>query len=272
MEKLFVLGDSGLVGSAIIKRLKADYEIIGVSRDPIAEAKWKHLKFDLESDRLLPILEATQPSAVISCTRGDFEKQMETHREIVQYATKAKAKVYFFSTANVFDGAPDSIKMETDLVNATSAYGRFKMDCEKLLMEGLKQNAIILRLPMVFGENGPRVKAIIAAIQNEKSVELYENLIFTSIWDTQLAHMFKHILTSDLKGIFHLTSKDAMDHVSFYGKFLSKNALTEIGSIKHKEPYYLALGTQRHELVDFEYSNDDVIDKIKRVIKKYSKN
>lgn len=268
MKKLFILGDSGLVGSALIKLLKDDYDITGVSRDEIPGAEWKHLKFDLESNRLLPLLKATQPNVIISCTRGDFDKQLETHLEIVKYASQNEAKVYFFSTANVFDGVHDSIKIETDLVNATSAYGRFKIDCEKLLTEGLDCNAIILRLPMVFGETAPRVKEIIAALRNEKSIELYENLIFTSIWDTQIAYMFKHILESDLKGIFHLTSKDVMDHTIYYGKFLHQKVSTEIGNIKHQEPYYLALGTNRQELVDYEYSNEDVIEKIKAAIKK----
>ncbi|MBF4693994.1 sugar nucleotide-binding protein [Fusibacter ferrireducens] len=269
MEKLFILGDSGLVGSAIIELLKEDYDITGVSRDQIPKAKWKHLKFDLESDQLLPILEATQPSVIISCTRGDFEKQLETHREIVKYASQTNAKVYFFSTANVFDGIPNSVKIETDLVNATSAYGHFKINCENLLTEGLAQNAIILRLPMVFGKKSPRVKEIVAALRNEKSIELYENLIFTSIWDTQIAFMFKHILESDLRGIFHLTSKDVMDHTTYYRKFLHNNVLIEKGNIKHQEPYYLALGSTRQELVDYEYSNDDVIRKIKKALKKF---
>lgn len=269
MKKLFILGDSGLVGSAIINLLRDDYDITGVSRDLIPEAKWKHLKFDLELNQLMPILEATQPHVIISCTRGDFDKQLETHLEIVKYASQSNAKVYFFSTANVFDGTPDSVKTETDLVNASSAYGRFKIDCEKLLMEGLAEKAIILRLPMVFGEKAPRVKEIIATLRNEKSLELYENLIFTSIWDTQIAYMFKHIMESDLKGIFHLTSKDIMDHTTYYGKFLNQNASTETGKIKHQEPYYLALGTVRSELVDYEYSNEDVIEKIKEAIKKF---
>ena len=268
MKKLFILGDSGLVGSALIKHLNDDYDIIGVSRDEMPGAKWKHLKFDLESNHLLPILEATQPDVIISCTRGDFDKQLTTHLEIVEYASPKDVKVYFFSTANVFDGISDAIKMETDLTNATSAYGQFKIDCEKLLIDGLGHNAIILRLPMVFGVNAPRVKEIISALQSERHIELYENLLFTTIWDTQIAYMFKHILEFDLKGIFHLTSKDIMDHVTFYRKFLGKKALTKTGHIKHHEPYYLALGAQRDDLIDFEYSNDDVIEKIKEALKK----
>ena len=93
-------------------------------------------------------------------------------------------------------------------------------------------------------------------------------MIFTNIWDTQIAHMLKHIMESDLKGIFHLTSKEVIHHINFYDKFLDKNASKEVGKIKHHMDYYLALGTDRKELLDFEYSNEEVARKIKSVVKK----
>ncbi len=268
MKRLFVLGDTGLVGSAIIGLLEGQYEILGVSRHGVSNSTWKHLNYDLESERLFPILEATQPDIIISCTRGNYDKQLEAHIDIIEYAANSGVRVYFFSTANVFDSTPDAIKSEYDTVNATTEYGKFKIECERILKDGLEDHAIIIRLPMVFGEKSPRVKEIIAAQKNEKAIELYDNLIFTAIWETQVAYMFKHILDKELVGTFHFTSTDVINHLDFHKKLLNKKASTEIGKIKHHEAYYLALKTERHELKDFEYTNEDVIEKIRNVIKK----
>ena len=268
MKKVFILGDSGLIGRAIIKCLKDEYDILGISRHEVSHDNCHHLNLDLETEKLLPILEATSPDVIVSCTRGSYDKQLEAHIDIIEYAADTDTRVYFFSTANVFDGEPDAVKSEDDRVHAATEYGKYKVECEKILRDGLGDNAIIIRLPMVFGENSPRVKEIIAAMNHEKAIEIYDNLFFTTIWDTQVAYMFKHVLEEGYTGIFHFTAKDVMNHLTFYNKILSKKASIEVGKIKHNADYYLALKTAREVLKDFEYTNDDVIGEIKAVIKK----
>jgi len=266
MKKVMILGDTGLVGQAIIKQLENKYKIYGISRKKLENENWKHISFDLEKENILEVLHDEKPEIIISCTRGDYKAQIETHKKIAEYSTESNAKVYYFSTVNVFDDDPNSIKFEDDKTCSKSDYGQFKIECENLLIKELGDNVIIIRIPMVYGQNSLRVNEIRKVIEKLDLLVVYENMYFTTIFDTDLAIQLKYIIEKDLKGIFHLASKDIINYKDFYNKILEDNTQFKLVGIENYEKYYFAIKTKRKELCDFQFSNDDVVHKIRRSI------
>lgn len=268
MKTVFVLGDSGLVGKAIINQIKNEYNVYGASRKDLNSNGWTHLSFDLEKDNIVDLLYELKPELIISCTRGEYGAQLKCHEKIIQYAKKYKSKLYYFSTANVFDGDPTTVKYESDRTFSISDYGSFKIKCENMIIKELVDKGIIIRLPMVYGADSLRVNEIKKTIHQNKSLEVYNNLYFTAVWDIDVAKQLKYIIENNLKGIFHLAPKDVVNHLDFYRRFLPLELIISENSIQDYEKYYLAIKTERKELNHLEFSNDDVIMRIKETIER----
>lgn len=261
-----ILGVSGLVGSEIVQQFKGEYEIHGISRKKIETETWNHIAFDLEKENITDVFMNVKPDIIISCTRGNYVEQLITHKKIAKYCSDNNSKLYYFSTANVFDSVPDSAKYEDDETCSESDYGKFKIKCEKLLKEELNDKVIIIRLPMVYGRKSLRLDEIKNSIDSGKPLEVYQNLYITSILDVELVRQLKYIIENDLKGIFHLASNDVINHAEFYRKLNNKNLHIKLNKIDNFDRYYLAIKTKREELKKFNFSNDDLISKLREYI------
>jgi len=266
MKKLLIIGVTGLVGTEISKQLKAKYQIYGISRTPIDTPDYTHISFDIEKDNMSEILSEVKPDLIISCTRGDFERQLLCHKKISEYCSVNEIRLYYFSTANVFDGCPDGVKFETDTPCSDSPYGKFKINCEELIKGVMGEKAIIIRLPMVFGENALRVNQIRDAIMNQEQIKVYDNLIITTITDIALVKQLRFIIENELTGVFHLASLDEVNQVDFYKKSIGSDDIIEISHIDEVETYYLAIKSNRDELKQFKFTCGEMIDLIRGYI------
>lgn len=214
--KILILGDTGLIGKALVCALK-DHEIIGLSRSS-EEQVYEHIVFDLETDSILPILNQVNADLIISATRGNFDKQIACHDTIIHYAKQHAIPVHFYSTANAFDGIKDKMHGETDQPLAESPYGQYKIKVEEKL-KALK-NFLIIRLPMVFGADSPRVKDILKHQAGKEAMTVYDPIELSLATDQYIAQTHKHLIEQSIKGIVHITSVDTISMVDFYKLFL----------------------------------------------------
>ncbi len=252
MKKVLVLGGSGFIGKAIIKELLDDthwdiYTTYNNSPSPL-ELK-KSLKLDLSRlEDFMLLLKSLSPDIIISCMRGDFELQLKLHQEIAEYLKAKEGRVYFFSTANVFDKDNSKIHYETDQTGSISPYGIFKLTVENLLEEKLADKAIIIRLPQVLGKASPRLKQLKAASQSGVEITVYPNLLINTITDELVGQCTAYIIENDLKGIFHVTANDVMSHKSFYLKLIEELSLTNISLVDDEEEEgYFAIASQKND-------------------------
>lgn len=262
MKKALIMGDSGLIGKAIIEALQPSFLLYGLSRTNQANQYIAHRAFDVSNTDIRPILEEIAPDIIISCIRGPFEDQLRCHEQIACYAYLHQLKVYFFSTANVFDEDPSRLFYEADPVAAVSDYGILKIRCERLLTETLKDRAVILRLPLVFGHESLRTQQIIKARETGEAIEIYENAMISTVLDAQVAEALKLIIEKDMRGIFHFGPSEAVSQEVFYRQIVEENLL-KIDSIAGVDAYYLALGHHRTELDGIFDSNLAVAERIK---------
>lgn len=215
---VLVLGGGGLAGSAMMKALQAaGYSVSGTCRTPREDGGTPNLlHFDLdEPQSIVPLLENTRPDAVISCLRGDFTRQLEAHRLLADFLHQHSGKLIYLSSANVFDGDLSRPHYEGDALCSDSSYGQFKIACEQLLQACLGKNCVILRPPEIWGRDCPRLRILIKSIREGTPLQTYENLSVNYTTDAQIARWTALILEHDLRGVFHVGTRDMSDYTAF---------------------------------------------------------
>lgn len=268
MEKVLILGGSGLVGRALINEFKGGYEIYGTYSTTSMTSLPDDKQFQLEVqeiNKLKEIISSIQPNIVISCLRGEFDQQLKFHKEMAEELRNTNSRLYYFSTTNVFDGDFSKPHIEIDVPNAESDYGKFKIDCENMLKDILADTVIILRIPAIWGKDSPRWNMIKENIKNAKGIDVYSNLVCNNLLDVQLARQLRFIIENKLKGIFHLGSVDTMTQSQFF-----EQVITKLGSgrdmLKYNyyqdgsNTYYFVLKSTRDDIPEsLKSTNKDII-------------
>lgn len=267
MEKILLLGASGLVGRALIKEYKDKFDLYGTYATTLTDLPLnKQFQLELtQTEELREILQSIKPDIVISCLRGDFEQQLQFHKEMAEELRKINSKLYYFSTTNVFDGDLSKPHIETDVPIAESEYGKFKIECENMLTDILAERVRIIRIPAIWGKDSPRWTSIKQSIQNAKVIDVYSNLKCNNLLDTQLAKQLRFIIENNLQGIFHLGSIDMMTQSEFYEQIIIKSG-SRSDLLRHNyyldssNTYYFALKSIREDISEsLRSTNKDII-------------
>ena len=216
-HRILILGGSGYIGNAIYKELGPYFRTFGTYRTPNAafETNTQFFHYNVEQDDVYEILELCKPSIIISALRGDFNAQTIAHQHIAEYAKEFGSKVIFLSSANVFDAYSKYPSYEIDKTLSHSVYGHFKIKIENLLLRLPKKQVAVIRLPMIFGTNSPRMQDIKQTILDKESIEIFPNLILNITLDKKVTQQIHYIINRNKHGIFHLGSTDLVHHDDF---------------------------------------------------------
>ncbi|WP_144554960.1 sugar nucleotide-binding protein [Bacillus sp. X1(2014)] len=267
MEKVLILGASGLVGSALLNEFKDEFDLYGTYSTSLTSLP-DEKQFQLgvhQIDKLKEIIQSIKPEIVISCLRGDFDQQLMFHKELALEIKHTRSRVYYFSTTNVFDGDLLKPHTESDKPMAESDYGNFKITCENILKEILDERVMIIRIPAIWGKNSPRFKLIKESIKNNKVIDVYNNLVCNNLLDVQLAKQLRFIIKNQLKGVIHLGTKDSMTQGQFFKQVISKLAseknILRYQSYQDKDvTYYFQLTSNREDVPSFlQCTNEEII-------------
>ena len=171
------------------------------------------------------------------------------HQDIVNYGKVHRMMLYYYSTANVFDGDPSEIKVESSPLNAKSEYGIFKATCEAIIKSF--DNGHIIRLPMVLAKESPRMHQIQNA--HLEKIIICDVLYLSVILANQIAIMQREVIEKDLRGIFHFATVDTIKQKDLYETLVKKKEYLDIQSI---DKYYLAIVTTRKDIEATFYIKD----------------
>lgn len=216
-HRILILGVSGFIGSAIYKELYGYFKVFGTYRtpQPYLEKNKQFFHFNMEEDDVYEILKATKPTIIISALRGDFHSQIIAHSHVLEYTAANNVKIIYLSSANVFDAYSKYPSYETDQTLSNSIYGHFKIKIENMLLKLPKKQVAIIRLPMVFGNNCPRINDIKEHLSLNQAIEVFPNLIMNVTLDTKLTQQIHYVINRNKYGIFHLGSTDLVHHDEF---------------------------------------------------------
>jgi dTDP-4-dehydrorhamnose reductase len=214
---ILILGASGFLGGALYKELCPYFRTFGTyyTENKTLEKNRHFFQFDFEEDDIFEILDIVKPSIIISSLRGDFSKQVLLHQHLAEYIFKKETKLIFLSSANVFDAYSKYPSYEQDKTYSNSVYGHFKIKIENMLLRLPKKQIVILRLPMVFGAQSPRIIEILQNIKENEPIEVFPNLIMNVTTDSKLTQQIHYIINRSKSGIFHLGSSDLVHHDDF---------------------------------------------------------
>lgn len=266
MERILILGASGLVGKALSKELNEKYDVYGTyNRNKILSINSTY--YDMSKvNKIADILNKVKPSKIVYCLTGDFNTQIELLNELTKYLMPINGKIYFCSTGNVFDGDTTVSHFKNQEPIAESDYGKFKIECEKILRKNLNDNGIVFRLPMIWGKHSTRLNALIAALEKDEKVDVYTNLYINNNTDEMLAKQIYYIIENDLKGIFHLGSSEVINYYEFIKKVITnlgyKDAKFNEETIPGEKYYQAVLPTIEELPKEFMFSNEYVINHI----------
>ena len=138
------------------------------------------------------------PDIVISCLHGDFEQLMAFHKRLGNELNKTSL-VYFLSTTNVFDGDLSRHHNELDEPISKSEYGQYKIQCEQMLQQLLRDRAIIIRIPGIWGKDSPRFNSLVKNLETNEPIKAYQNLECSFLSDVHLAKQLHFVLKNELR-------------------------------------------------------------------------
>ncbi|MBP1840815.1 sugar nucleotide-binding protein [Formosa algae] len=226
-HRILILGASGFIGNAIYKELCSYFNTFGTYNTARREFEENHqfFQYNVEEDDVFEILEAIRPTIIISALRGDFSAQVIAHNHLAEYIIATDARLFFISSANVFDAYSQFPSYELDKTLSHSIYGHFKIKIENMLMRLPKKQVAILRLPMVFGTQSPRIKEIKQHLHDKTPIEVFPNLIMNVTTDSKITQQIHYLINRNKYGIFHLGSTDLVHHDEFTAEIISSIGL-----------------------------------------------
>lgn len=225
-HRILILGASGFLGQALYKELCGYFKTFGTYcyDNRTFENNQHFFQYNIEEDDIFEILDIVRPTIIISAIRGNFSAQILAHFHIAEYLMGNNCKLFFLSSANVFDGYSKFPSYEEDKTLSHSMYGLFKIKIENRLLRLPKHQVAIIRLPMVFGAQSPRLEEIKFFLKEKQPIEIFPNLIMNVTTDTKLTQQIHYMINQNKSGIYHLGSTDLVHHDDFF-----KELITSIG-------------------------------------------
>ncbi|NHF59771.1 sugar nucleotide-binding protein [Flavobacteriaceae bacterium TP-CH-4] len=240
-KKILILGGSGFLGNAIYKELRSYFDTYGTyfTARKSFESNQQFFRYDLQEDDVFDVLEKVRPQIIISALRGNFAGQVQAHQHLAEYVSHRDCRIYFLSSANVFDAYSKYPSYEYDKTLSESIYGRLKIKIENMLLRLPKKKMGILRIPMVFGNHSPRIKEIKTNVLNNQPIEVFPNLVMNVTNDDKLTQQIHYLINRNKSGIYHLGSYDLVHHDDFI-----KEVMDRIGNFN---PIYKRVYTTNEE-------------------------
>ena len=223
MKRVLILGASGFIGNTLYKELNSYYDTFGTYFTKKGFGNNHHFfHFDMEEGGLEIIIKEVKPKLIISAMRGPFEALIETHQFLINLIDRSNCRLIFLSSANVFDTFEHFPSYEYDKTLSESIYGRFKIKIENDLLRLSPSKFVLARLPMVFGNQSPRIQEIDQAINQNNPIEVFPNTIINVNNDIKLSQQIHYIINQQLTGVFHLGSTDLIHHFDFIKLLIQK--------------------------------------------------
>ena len=203
---IVVTGVSGQLGNAFRERLGDGAHYLARSDLDLADPA-----------SIGPTLEELSPTVVINCaayTAVDAaEDDEETARlvnataveELAGATARLGARLVTFSTDYVFDGTKADPYLETDDTNPINAYGRTKLEGERLALAG-NPDALVIRTSWVLSGTHPNFAATMLRLIAAGSVTVVDDQIGHPTLVEDLAAGTLAAIDADASGVLHLAN------------------------------------------------------------------
>lgn len=224
MERLFITGGSGLLGSKF-NRFADDYEVITTyNSNPRENA----VKLDITDGKdVRDKIESLTPDLVVHSAALTNVDYCEDHQEeaykinaqatlnIAEACKKVDAKLIYVSTDFVFDGEEGSYS-EDHKTNPVSYYGLSKLKGEEFV-QNTGGNYAITRVSVLYGlhTNFNFVTWVINELRAENQINIVTDEYNSPTYADNAAEAILNIYANDKTGIYHIAGDERINRFKF---------------------------------------------------------
>jgi len=210
--RVFVTGWDGLLGSALVPRLRDRHEVAGMGLDDGDIGDRALVRSRLEAFRPDAVIHLAAMTAVDACEADEaeaFRVNAEGSRMVAAEAENVEASVLALSSDYVFDGAQDEPYGEDDEPRPLSIYGRSKLAGEEGV-RGANTRWTVVRSAWLFGPGGRNfVDTILDALQTRETVNVVSDQTGSPTYAPDLAVALVALLEVGGRGVYHLANAGA---------------------------------------------------------------
>ena len=227
--KLLVLGGSGLIGNALLKNSKNEFDILTTfykNHISIKNVRSFQYSFPNDLNNLRELLEKEKPDVLVNtmgysnidfCELNKSDAEMlhvEVTEKICKICENIGTKQIFLSSDYVFDGEKGNYS-ETDVPNPVNYYGLSKLKAEQLILKNPINTVIRTSEINDWDYRARFFNSVIKNLQNNQEVnattDVYNSVTFL---DNLVESIFK-VITLNQNGIFHVVDSACVNRFEF---------------------------------------------------------
>ncbi|MBR5503480.1 MAG: dTDP-4-dehydrorhamnose reductase [Methanobrevibacter sp.] len=207
--KILITGAYGMLGSDLREVLKSHELIVTGSKDLDITDKEKVIEFICENSPEM-VINAAAYTAVDDC-ESNYDDAYAVNAigpcNLAIACNKLDIPLIHVSTDYVFDGLKTTPLVEDDNLGPKSAYGKTKLEGEKLIQENCEK-FFILRTAWLYGVNGGNfVSTMLNLSKEHDELTVVNDQVGSPTFSLDLAKAISELLESDKYGIYHLTNE-----------------------------------------------------------------
>jgi dTDP-4-dehydrorhamnose reductase len=206
--KILLFGGSGQLGFDIVRRATdLNFEMVAPVSSEVNVINHEQVAY---------LVDHVRPAVIINCaayTNVDGAEQhpadaravnVEGVRFIAEAAKRVRARVISISTDYVFDGKKGTPYIETDSTAPLNVYGETKRDGEKILLDTLAENALVVRTSWLHGSRGKNfVQTLIKLFREKDELYVVNDQFGSPTWTGWLAEVVLDLCRIPTSGIVH---------------------------------------------------------------------
>lgn len=231
MKRCLITGASGFLGWNLCQVAQKAFEVHALAHRHIFDIPGVSVVLADITDReaCAETFKQVAPDAVIHaaaiadpnvCQRDpELSRSVNYESSVVlaRLCEDAGIPMVFVSTDLVFDGTQGNYS-ESDDVNPVSVYAEHKVAAEEALRR-MHEQAIICRVPVMFGDPGPASKSfiqpILSSLEAGREVTLYTDEYRTPVGGLSAARGIVAMLEHGVPGIYHLGGTTRISRFDF---------------------------------------------------------
>jgi dTDP-4-dehydrorhamnose reductase len=211
--KIVIVGSTGQLGTDLMKTLREDHELIGLTHQDIEVSNYSSCL----------TLKEHHPDVIINTAAFHKTDQCEEEPEktflinaigpknVAKISKEIEATTIFISTDYVFDGAKNKPYTENDAPNPINTYGISKLAGELYTKQNPKH--YVIRVASLFGvagasgKGGNFVETMITKAKKQEPISVVDDQWMSPTYTRDAAKTMKKIIESQLPfGTYHATN------------------------------------------------------------------